>query len=93
MIICRYEYCCNVSSKRYKPEKTTKNYNMPHCHKGQGMKYEHCVFVIHRELIIDTLLKIWLLKCILKCITKTNILAFYEREINPSSVSILILPA
>ena len=33
------------------------------------------------------------LKCILKCITKTNILAFDEREINPSFLSILILPS
>ena len=40
IIILSDEYCCNVSSKRYKPEKTTKNYNMPHCYKPQGSRYE-----------------------------------------------------
>ena len=84
---------CRRSDTSQKKRLKTTIYHIATSHKGQGMKYEHCVFVIHHELIIDTLLKIWLLKCILKCITKTNILAFYEREINPSSVSILILPA
>ncbi len=80
---------CRRSDTSQKKRLKTTICHIATSHKGQGMKYEHCVFVIHHELIIDTLLKIWLLKCI----TKTNILAFYEREINPSSVSILILPA
>ena len=53
---------CRRSDTSQKKRLKTTICHIATSHKGQGMKYEECVFVIHHELIIDTLLKIWLLE-------------------------------